>query len=129
MRILTTLAVKGVFDALRELKQLVDFSGGSLGQPITANATTQLQQLAARLETEANTLTNEEGRTGRLQARFEEERARLTQRSDLLTKEVGAQADADLAQVSIKLNSLMSQYEAAAKTFSDLSKLSLLDYL
>jgi flagellin-like hook-associated protein FlgL len=61
--------------------------------------------------------------------RFEAERARLTARSNLLLKEVGEQADADLAMVSVQINSLLVQYEAAAKTFSDLSQLSLLRYL
>ena len=42
---------------------------------------------------------------------------------------IGDQADADIAQVSIKISALMVQYEATAKTFADLSRLSLLDYL
>ena len=54
---------------------------------------------------------------------------RLEERSNLITKEIGDQADADLAEVSIKISALMIQYEAAAKTFADLSKLTLLDYL
>jgi flagellar hook-associated protein 3 FlgL len=119
----------GVFDAMRSLKQLVDLAGGSIGQPIPSSMTTELSAIAARLDQEAQTLTNEEGRTGRLQARFDIEKERVTQQSDLLSKEIGNQADADLAQVSIKLNTLMAQYEATAKSFSDLSKLSLLNYL
>lgn len=119
----------GVFDAMRELKLLIDFAGGAIGQPIPSSMVSQLQTISGRLDTEAEKLTNEEGRTGRMQARFDLERERVTQQTDLLTKEIGNQADADLAQVSIKLNTLMAQYEAAAKSFSDLSKLTLLDYL
>jgi len=46
-----------------------------------------------------------------------------------LTKEIGEQADADLAAVSVQMSALLVQYEAAAKTFSELSKLNLLQYL
>ena len=88
-----------------------------------------LQTFAGQLEDEANTFTNYEGRAGQLQNRFEGERVRLQDRSNLLQKEIGDQADADVADVTVQLNTLLTQYQAAAKTFSDLSKLSLLDYL
>lgn len=119
----------GAFEAMRQLKQLIDAAGGAIGQPIDSATAGTLMSIVSQLEAGANTITNEEARTGRLQAHLEEERTRLTQNSDLLTKEIGAQSDADMAQVSIKLNMLMAQYEAAAKTFSDLSKLTLLKYL
>ena len=88
-----------------------------------------MQAITDQLDAEANNFTNEEGRAGQLQARFDTERVRLQDRSNLLVKEIGAQADADLAEVSMQLSALMVQYQAAAKTFADLSKLSLLDYL
>ncbi len=120
---------QGVFDALRDLKNLIDAAGGSIGQPISASDREALQTIADRLDAEANNFTNEEGRAGQLQSRFEAERARLQQRSNLLFKEIGEQTDADLAEVSVQLSALLVQYEAAAKTFADLSKLSLLKYL
>lgn len=120
---------QGLFDTLAGLKDLLDAAGGSIGQPISSADREALQQFADQLDAQANTFTNEEGRAGQLQARFEAERVRLQQRSNLLVKEIGDQADVDLAQVSITLNSLLVQYEAAAKTFADLSQLSLLKYL
>lgn len=120
---------QGLFDALSDIKNLLDAHGGTLGQPIDAAARTMLQQFADDLDAEANNFTNEEGRAGQLQNRFEAERVRLQERSNLLVKEIGDQADADIAEVSIQLNALLVQYEAAAKTFAELSKLSLLDYL
>jgi flagellar hook-associated protein 3 FlgL len=120
---------QGLFDTLKELKDLIDASGGQIGQPIDQATRTALQAFADRLDSEANNFTNEEGRAGQLQSRFDAERVRLQQRSNLLVKEIGDQADADIAEVSIQLNTLMVQYQAAAKTFADLSKLSLLDYL
>jgi flagellar hook-associated protein 3 FlgL len=120
---------QGLFDTLRDLKDLLDGAGGALGQPISGADRTALQDLANRLDAEANSFTNEEGRAGQLQSRFETELVRLQQRSSLLVKEIGDQADADLAEVSVQLSALLVQYEAAAKTFADLSKLSLLKYL
>lgn len=119
----------GLFDTLRSLKNLLDTSGGTLGQPINATNTDLLQTFAAQLDQHAADFVTEEGRSGQLQKRFSEDRVRLQERSDLLTKEIGDQTDADLAKVSIKLNTLLVQYEAAAKTFAELSQLSLLKYL
>jgi flagellar hook-associated protein 3 FlgL len=119
----------GLFGTLRDLKILIDNSGGSIGQPISGAESQQLLYIASALEAESRNLNTEEGRVGQLQARFAEERIRLQQRADLLTKEIGEHADADLGQVSIRLSALMVQYEASAKTFSDLSQLSLLRYL
>ncbi len=120
---------QGLFGTLEQLKGLIDAEGGTIGQPISASARAALQNIADQLDAEANKFTTEEGRAGQLQARFDAERVRLQQRSNLLVKEIGDQADADVAEISIQLSALLVQYEAAAKTFADLSKLSLLNYL
>jgi flagellin-like hook-associated protein FlgL len=120
---------QGLFDTLGDLADLIDTAGGQIGQPIGATNVAALQTLADRLDAESNKFTNEEGRAGQLQKRFDTERVRLQERSNLLVKEIGDQADADIAMVSVQLNALLVQYEAAAKTFSDLSQLSLLKYL
>jgi flagellar hook-associated protein 3 FlgL len=120
---------QGLLDTLVDLKNLIDASGGTIGQPISSADRAALQAFADQFDAEANNFTNEEGRAGQLQARIDSERVRLQQRSNLLLKEIGDQADADLAEISVQLSSLLVQYEAAAKTFADLSKLSLLNYL
>lgn len=120
---------QGLFDTLDDLSTLIDSAGGQIGQPIGAANIAALLQLADRLDAESNKFTNEEGRAGQLQKRFDTERVRLQERSNLLVKEIGEQADADVAMVSVQLSALLVQYEAAAKTFSDLSQLSLLKYL
>lgn len=119
----------GMFDTLRDLANLLDAAGGAIGQPIDAADRTALLNFAAALDAEAAKFTTEEGRAGQLQSRFEAESTRLQIQSDLLTKEIGEQADADLAAVSVQMSALLVQYEAAAKTFSELSKLNLLQYL
>jgi flagellin-like hook-associated protein FlgL len=118
-----------LFNTLRQIKYILDGAGGTLGSPMTGSYTNVLQNIAADLDFHAKAFVNEEGRTGQLQKRFEEDRARLTAQSDLLSKEIGDQTDANLAEVSIRLNTLLTQYEAAAKTFAELSQLSLLKYI
>jgi flagellar hook-associated protein 3 FlgL len=120
---------QGLFDALRGLKLLLNASGGSIGQPITEAQATALLNFVGQLEAHAATFITEQGRAGQLEKRFEADRQQLEQRSSLLVKEIGEQADADLGEVSVRLSALMVQYEASAKTFAALSKLSLLDYL
>lgn len=120
---------QGLFDTLADLKDLIDDNGGQIGQPIGAANVASLLAFADALDAESSKFTNEEGRAGQLQKRFDAERVRLQERSNLLLKEIGSQADADIAMVSVQLSALLVQYEAAAKTFSDLSQLSLLKYL
>jgi flagellar hook-associated protein 3 FlgL len=120
---------QGLFAAMDDLATLIDASGGQIGQPISGATRDALQLIADRLDAESNKFVNEEGRAGQLQKRFSVEHVRLQERSNLLVKEIGDQADADIAMVSVQLSALLVQYEAAAKTFSDLSQLSLLKYL
>lgn len=119
----------GLFETMMQIKTLLDVAGGSIGSPLSGAQTDQLAQLALRLEGEAAKFVTEEGRAGQLSSRFEAEQIRLGVRSDLLTKEIGVQADADVAMASVKLATLMTQYQATAKTFAELSQLTLLDYL
>jgi flagellar hook-associated protein 3 FlgL len=118
-----------LFDAMRQLKFLLDSHGGTLGQPITLAQQDELLQIADDLTAQATAFTNEQARTGQLQKRYEIEDIRLQERSDLIKKEIGEQADADGGEVAMRLSTLTLQYEAAAKTFAELSRLSLLDYL
>ena len=119
---------QGLFDTLADLKDLIDDNGGQIGQPIGAANVASLLAFADALDAESSKFTNEEGRAGQLQKRFDAERVRLQERSNLLLKEIGSQADADIAMVSVQLSALLVQDEAAAKTVSDLSQLSLLKY-
>ena len=118
-----------LFNTLRQLKYMLDGAGGTLGSPMTGSNNATLLNIAADLENHSKNFVTEEGRTGQLQKRFEDDRLRLEARSDLLSKEIGDQTDADLAEVSIRLNTLLAQYEASAKTFAELSKLTMLNYM
>lgn len=118
-----------LFDTLKSLNALVQSSGGAIGNPITETQRNQLLAFADQLDAARTTFNTAEGKSGQLQSRFDDQATRLTDRSNLLTKEIGEQADADPAQLSVQINALLTQYQAAAKTFADLSKLSLLQYL
>jgi flagellin-like hook-associated protein FlgL len=118
-----------IYVALRDLKVLLDSYGGSLPDPMPQSLRDGLQALAQQVESATREITAAEGRSGRVQRRISDERDRLQARSNLLVKEIGAQADADVPTIALKLSQLQAQYEATAKVFGDLSKLSLLHYL
>ena len=118
-----------LFDTFKALQQMIDAAGGQLPAPLTQTQRDQLDSIASQLDAESSTFTTAEGRAGQLQTRFTDERTRLQDRSDLLSKQIGDQSDVDLAMVSVQINTLLAQYQAAAKTYSDLSKLTILNYL
>lgn len=120
---------RDLMNTYRDLNTMLVGAGGEFGAPLTQSQITQLNGIVQRLDSSADTFVNAEGRAGQLEKRFIAEKGRLQDRSNLLLKEIGAQADVDLAEVSIQISSLLAQYEATAKTFSDISKLSLLNYL
>ena len=118
-----------LFDAMRTLKQMIDTAGGSLPKPLTAAQKTQLQSLVDGLGAARATIVTAQGRNGELQKSVEADATRLSNQSDALTKTVGDVADADLAQVAAQITAVQVQYQAVAQTYSQLSKLSLLNFL
>ena len=120
---------QGLFDTMKTLQVMLNSSGGGIGQPISQAQQATLEAMAQQLDAQASSFDTESGRAGQVQAQFKTQSTQLQAQSDLLTKEIGDQLDADPAKLSIQLNLLMAQYQASAKTFSDLSKLTLLNYL
>jgi flagellar hook-associated protein 3 FlgL len=119
----------GLFDTLRQLKQLIDAAGGSLPSPLTSGQKTALQGFAATIGTARQTLLLAQGQNGALQEAMETKATALSAQSDALAKIAGDAANADLAEVATRITATQVQYEAIAQTFASLSKLSLLDYL
>ncbi len=120
---------QGLFDAMKSLQQLLNVSGGTIGQPISQANQDALNALAAQFDAAGSSFDNESGRAGQIQSQLQTQSTQLQAQADLLTKEIGDQRDADPAQLSVQLNLLMTQYQASAKVFGDLSKLTLLNYL
>jgi flagellin-like hook-associated protein FlgL len=119
----------GLFDALRDLKVLLDANGGSLGKPLTAPQKTSLEAAITKLTQAATDLTQGQARNGALQNRVDREIEAGQSRSILLQKTIGDAVDADLAQVSITLNQLKTQYQVSASTFATLKDLNLMNFL
>jgi flagellar hook-associated protein 3 FlgL len=120
---------QGLFDAMKNLQVMLNSSAGGIGQPISQANQNTLNAIAAQLDAQASSFDSESGRAGQIQAQLKTQSTQLQAQSDLLTKEIGDQRDADPAALSIQLNLLMTQYQASAKIFGDLSKLTLLNYL
>jgi flagellar hook-associated protein 3 FlgL len=119
----------GAFDAMRQLKLLIDGAGGSLPQPLTAGQRASLQTIADSLNTSRQTILVSQGRNGDLQNTVEAKSTALGAQSDALTKLKGGAEDADLGEVATKISAFQVQYQAVAQTFAMLSHMSLLDYL
>ncbi|MET0182162.1 MAG: flagellin [Caulobacterales bacterium] len=118
-----------LFNTMRDFKLIIDGWGSSPPTSLSQAQKDELQAIGKRLDASRVTLTAAEGSTGQLETRIVAERTRLQSRSTLLQKEVGELSDADPAQLSIQISTLLSQYQATAKTFADIANLSLLDYL
>jgi len=70
-----------------------------------------------------------QGKSGNAQAQLERGIERLETRSNLLSKHLGSMADANLAEVSMRLSAVQTQYEATARVFSQIKDLSLVNFL
>ncbi|MBI1251722.1 MAG: hypothetical protein GC189_09650 [Alphaproteobacteria bacterium] len=119
----------GAYNALQGLKIAIDAAGGALPNQLTADQRALLEDFARQLEAAASEFSSAEGRTGQLHQALEREGVRLEARNIVFEGAISEQADADIAALSIQLSSLTTQYEASAKVFAQLSRLTLLNYL
>jgi adhesin HecA-like repeat protein len=119
----------GSFNAIKALQNMVDSWGGAPPDVLTLEQRADLQALADQLDSGRDTFIAAESRAGQLESRLSIERVRLNERALLLQKEIGDQADVDPAELSIRLSTLLAQYQATAKTFADISALSLVRFL
>lgn len=119
----------GFFDAMRDIKVLLDANGGALGKPPTPAQRTALEAAMAKLDQATKTLTLAQARNGDLQNRVDRELKASDDRASLLQKTIGEAVDADLPALSIRLNQLMTQYQASASTFAQIKDMSLLNFL
>lgn len=117
------------FDAMRQLKLLIDANGGTLPQPLTSGQRASLQTIADNLNSARQTILVSQGRNGNLQNTVAAKSTALAAQSDTLSRLQSVAADADLAEIATKISAFQVQYQAVAQTFSMLSNMSLLDYL
>ena len=117
------------FDAMRQLKLLIDANGGSLPQPLTTAQRTACRPSPTNLNSARQTILVSQGRNGDLQNAGRRQIDGACRQSNALSKLQSEAADADLAEVATKISAFQVQYQAVAQTFSMLSHMSLLDYL
>jgi len=120
---------RDVFDTIEQLQTLIDSWQGHPPDRLSEQDRDVLQGLASQLDAGRDRFIGAESRAGDLEQRFSRERVRLSDRSILLQKEIGDQADVDPAELSIQLSTLLAQYQATAKTFADISSMSLVNFL
>jgi len=116
-----------LYDVFYDLRNIT--AGEALGQPLTENQRARLIGIVQNVDRAHRDVLDAQGRNGDTQARVERAVERLTAESDLLSKHLGETADADLAEVAMKLAAAQTQYQAAAKVFSQIKDLSLINFL
>jgi flagellar hook-associated protein 3 FlgL len=100
-----------------------------LTDPMTADQRARLLGIVENLDLAHRDIVAAQGRNGDTQARVEAASERLVAQADLLAKHVGDVADADLAEVAMKLSAAQTQYQAAAKVFAQIKDMSLVNFL
>lgn len=93
----------GLFDTLRELKIMLDGTGGALGSAAGRRQTDMLNTLAAQLDNHAKDFVTEEGRAGELPEPLRAAATACERAAGSISEKDGEQTDADLAEVSIRL--------------------------
>lgn len=116
-----------LYDAFYQLHNIT--RSQTLTNPMTADQRSQLLGIVQDLDLAHRDIVDAQGRNGDTQSRVERASERLTAQADLLTKHVGETADADLAEVAMKLAAAQTQYQAAAKVFAQIKDMSLINFL
>lgn len=118
-----------LLQSFASLHRVIGSDAEALGETLTQGQRDSLLELSNALEDQRNDLALARGANGDRQNTVDEAIVRLTARSDTLTKSIGEQVDADLAEVAIQLSQKQTQYEAVAATIAQLRDVSLLNYL
>ncbi|MBO9623760.1 MAG: flagellin [Sphingomonas sp.] len=115
---------KDLYEAFRSLAQ-----AGPIGDKLDDTQTAALKQALDQLDTGLGSLRSVNAENGRKQAQVETLSKRGDERSLLLKGVIESNEDADLGQVAIDLAAQKAMLEASYSVFSQLSSLSLVNYL
>lgn len=118
---------RDMFKAMRDL--YAEMQAGAFGTPLTATQELALRNAVGALDTAHGSIVEAQGRNGDVNNRLGREIERLSSQSTLVEKHMSDVADADLAEVAMKLSASKTQYEAIAKVFSDIRSLTLVNFL
>jgi flagellin-like hook-associated protein FlgL len=114
---------------MRELQRDLNQEGGTFSAPLTQDQRARLSRIVELIDKGFSDFVAAQGRNGALQSRLDADRDRLNNRIDFLSAEVGQAADADLAEVAMRMSAVQTQYQAAARVFAQISELSVLNFL
>ena len=114
-----------------ENQKLADFMNNlvSLRDALLSSSASAVQAVRPSLETSENDLLFTLSSNGAKQTRLEANAAQTEARFAELDKLTGAETDADLSQVVVKLTQAQTAYQAALQSGSQILNLSLLDYV
>jgi flagellar hook-associated protein 3 FlgL len=118
---------KEVLSVMRELANALKSAPQT--QPLSQDLREDLLSLSSRLADGHKQVLAAQARNGETMNRLKTETDRISARSDLLTKNLGAYAEKDLAEVAMRLSSAQTQYQAIAKVFGQVRDLSLVNFL
>ena len=102
---------------------------GTIGAKLTADQTAQLKTAMGQIDTSLNKVRAVNAENGRKQAQLETLGIRADQRSLVYKDIISRNEDADLGQLAIDLDQNKAILQASYATFSQLSNLSLINYL
>jgi flagellin-like hook-associated protein FlgL len=122
-------AAANIYNAMRELSRGFSGANGSMSQPLTDQERSVISSVVDLLDQGLNELRLVQGRVGETARRAESQALIMRQRADSLTNELGKMADANLAEVAMRLSATQTQYQAAASVFSQIRDLSLVNFL
>lgn len=114
---------------MRDMANAMFRDGGGFSNPLSDDQRAQLSNWVTAIDSGVSDFLAAQGRNGALQKRVEGERERLSNRIDYLNSQVGEVADANMAEVAMKIAAVQTQYQAAGRVFAQLSELSILNYL
>lgn len=117
----------GLYQVFRDMHTTL--SAMPATRPLPADQRAELMAIVERLDAARQGVVNAQGRNGTAQASLDRAVTRLNDRADLLAKHLGDVADADLAEVAMRLSAAQTQYQAAAKVFAQIRDLSLVNFL
>ncbi len=114
---------------MRDMQAAFSANGGSFDSPLTSSQRARLGAWVEQIDKGLSEFIGAQARNGALQSRIEAERTRISERIDFMEAQLGEAADADVAEIAMRIAAVQTQYQAAGRVFAQLSELSLINFL
>lgn len=120
---------RGTLAVMRDMQAAFKANGGSFDSPLTPSQRTRLNGWVEAIDKGIADFLGAQARNGALQSRVEAEQVRISERIDFMQGQLSKAADADMAEIAMRLAAVQTQYQAAGRVFAQLSELSLINFL